>query len=1184
MTGSLGRIVLVPRRWLVGIVAVVIALALVSASYGATARPTYVSSAIFGHGDLGGSMAGIAVEPGSGNILAVDSTDAVVRVYAPDQAAGGTLLTTVNVGGGPINIAVDPVDKSFYVLNPYGASAIQRFTTDGAATPTYTLDGTFSLAPGALTAYDGGIAVDPTTRDLLVVDTGAHRVVRISHQLGTVLGSFDGSDAPGGAFAAPTAIAVGANGTTYVVDGGASVERFTAAGAYSGTLPLPSGVPVQSVAVNQTTGDVVVGTGLPGFSGTVGTLYGFTAAGAPLFQSDYPAESLNQVGYGVAWDAGSDRIYASMFSYSDFQVEAVAFNAAVLPGVDTPTVSSIGMTGAHVSAGVDAGAAPPGDTHARFEYCNAKSACDSFPKSNPGDPSNPWQRLADRTVTGSSVSDDLALAPNTTYKVRLVAFNSAAASTSSPATFTTVQSPPEVVTGTASPLSATAEELQGTINPFGLPTTYHFEYGLGTDYGSSVPVPEATAFNGTVARTFTRQVAGLQSGTLYHFRLVATNAAGTTLGADQTFATNGSAVRGYEQVSPVNKRGATLNEVFGFQTEANGNGLEYALQSAPEDVSSAPQFPRYMSTRGTDNWTAGTPLDPPTATTVMFMSSTTLAVSGDFQHTFVASNRALAPGGIDGQGNLYAVDITTGAYRFVGTSSTPAAFGTMVGLNQANMFLAGAADFSWIVFVSRTPLLSGVSGAALYKWTADGGLKLLSALPDGTLPSEDLIIQSQTIPATRWVSDDGTQGYFALAGGSDDGVYRWKDGQSTRAISVSHASGGPTGTQPGQLAFVSRDGRYAVFLADQLTDNAPAGVQSAYVFDASDNSLQYIGTTNAGAIEDALAASDDGRTVYLDTPAGVEVWRNGASHIFRSGLIHPLTAFVSPSGRYLAFSDGPDPVNRPDVLDVYVYDADTQHLTCVTCANGLAEGQQQARLPLAIRNISNRVPVAVTDSGSVYFDTDASLVAGDRNGMRDVYEFNDGSLALISPGTGKYDARYSDATDNGDNVFFTTAQPLVGQDNDTAPDIYDARVGGGIPAQSPPSPPAVCVGSECREASSGITVSPFVISLPSSGTTASSRSNLTKVRISLAKVSFTAKALHISIKTSQRGRAKVTGSRVKTTVRDLSAAGTYRMVVPLSNKARSLRRAHRRFKVTAKVTVAGGWGSAAAKISRTLGK
>jgi DNA-binding beta-propeller fold protein YncE len=51
------------------------------------------------------------------------------------------------------------------------------------------------------------------------------------------------------------------------------------------------------------------------------------------------------------------------------------------------------------------------------------------------------------------------------------------------------------------------------------------------------------------------------------------------------------------------------------------------------------------------------------------------------------------------------------------------------------------------------------------------------------------------------------------------------------------------------------------------------------------------------------------------------------------------------------------------------------------------------------------------------------------------------------------------ADSSGENVFFTTANPLVAQDTDTELDIYDAHVGGGFPRSTPP---IICEADNCR--------------------------------------------------------------------------------------------------------------------------
>ena len=92
------------------------------------------------------------------------------------------------------------------------------------------------------------------------------------------------------------------------------------------------------------------------------------------------------------------------------------------------------------------------------------------------------------------------------------------------------QDPPAVMTGTAQPGTTTAT-LNGTVDPNGTPTTYHFEYGTTTDYGLESPIQSAGSGADPVAVQAT--ISGLSASTTYHYRLVA----GDVKGADATFAT-----------------------------------------------------------------------------------------------------------------------------------------------------------------------------------------------------------------------------------------------------------------------------------------------------------------------------------------------------------------------------------------------------------------------------------------------------------------------------------------------------------------------------------------------------------------------------------------------------------------------------------------------------------------------
>jgi hypothetical protein len=86
----------------------------------------------------------------------------------------------------------------------------------------------------------------------------------------------------------------------------------------------------------------------------------------------------------------------------------------------------------------------------------------------------------------------------------------------------------------------------------------------------------------------------------------------------------------------------------------------------------------------------------------------------------------------------------------------------------------------------------------------------------------------------------------------------------------------------------------------------------------------------------------------------------------------------------------------------------------------------------------------------------------DSNGKRDVYEYENGQLHLISSGTSDKNSTLIAASPSGKDVFFATEDRLVGWDTDQNIDAYDARVNGGFP--EPPTPPPACEGDACQAA------------------------------------------------------------------------------------------------------------------------
>ncbi len=128
------------------------------------------------------------------------------------------------------------------------------------------------------------------------------------------------------------------------------------------------------------------------------------------------------------------------------------------------------------------------------------------------------------------------LAADTTYYYRVVATNATGTTAGTMMTFATGPGgAPIVTTGAATRVTATAATLAGSVDPHGSLTTFAFEYGTTNAFGSLSAVDNAGATNG--AQAVSLPITGLAPSTTYLFRLVATNANGTTTGAVASFTT-----------------------------------------------------------------------------------------------------------------------------------------------------------------------------------------------------------------------------------------------------------------------------------------------------------------------------------------------------------------------------------------------------------------------------------------------------------------------------------------------------------------------------------------------------------------------------------------------------------------------------------------------------------------------
>jgi hypothetical protein len=130
------------------------------------------------------------------------------------------------------------------------------------------------------------------------------------------------------------------------------------------------------------------------------------------------------------------------------------------------------------------------------------------------------------------------LTANTTYHFRVVATSDGGTVQGADATLKTAAVPaaitaPAISSGGVSDVQPNAATISGAINPHGASTSYRFEYGLSTSYGASSPNGSLAA--STRTSTVRARIGGLTSGKRYHYRVVATNSAGTTRGSDRSF-------------------------------------------------------------------------------------------------------------------------------------------------------------------------------------------------------------------------------------------------------------------------------------------------------------------------------------------------------------------------------------------------------------------------------------------------------------------------------------------------------------------------------------------------------------------------------------------------------------------------------------------------------------------------
>jgi hypothetical protein len=325
----------------------------------------------------------------------------------------------------------------------------------------------------------------------------------------------------------------------------------------------------------------------------------------------------------------------------------------------------------------------------------------------------------------------------------------------------------------------------------------------------------------------------------------------------------------------------------------------------------------------------------------------------------------------------------------------------------------------------------------------------------------------------EWASSDGARVFFtderdllagahASAGRPDLYEYDFERGEGERLEDVT------AGAQAADVLGVSgasEDGSTVYFVADAPLTGAQANSQGAI----------------AQAGEPNLYARRDGTTTFIATlgSSDLDDWVSPPEE---------MTARVSPDGGFIAFDSlgqltgydnrGPcvgstAPLAIGACQEIFLYDAEDDALSCASCAPSgeLPGGPARIDRPMRTDGTLNEPAVTypkrfVSDSGQVFFNTVAHLLPSDTNGLSNVYEYEEGQLHLLSPGSTSANAYFVEASANGDDVFLVTSELLADTNGDVS--VFDARVNGGFPEALAPS---ACGEGDCAIAAQAPTLS-----------------------------------------------------------------------------------------------------------------
>jgi phosphodiesterase/alkaline phosphatase D-like protein len=456
--------------------------------------------------------------------------------------------------------ASDPSKGDIYVAD-YGDKVVYRYKETGE------LDGEITgLSIGAAVAVD-------SAGNVYVAQYSEGDVLAFS-PTGTALNS--GEPVLKG-LVGPNALAFDSHDNIYVAQRPGTFEfKANGLGGFEEGSPKQFGGESFGVAVDQETGDVFADqyTGIEEFDES-GTLVGIRFGEPSLSESN-----------SIAIDEVNEQLYAT--SRNQNLVYTYAPEIPTAPGASTGAASELQETSAILNGTVD----PHGlETTYEFELWEKTEA---EAQKIPATPQTVGSGFA-----GVSVSQTiLTLMPNTTYHYRVVAKNTLGSTDGTAQSFETPgPKPPSALTGTASEITETSALLNGEVNPQRLETTYEFEWWEKTEAeAQKVPGSPVTVGSGFEGVMVSQAIHGLTGNTVYHYRVVAKNALGSTDGTVQVLQTT---IR--PTVTTLLPGAITVDSAtVGGTVDPNGLATDYSVEYGVTDAygQSLPLIPAGM-THGT---------------------------------------------------------------------------------------------------------------------------------------------------------------------------------------------------------------------------------------------------------------------------------------------------------------------------------------------------------------------------------------------------------------------------------------------------------------------------------------------------------------------------------------------------------------------------------------------------------